>query len=647
MCGICGELRLDERRVTEPTLVSMREAIHHRGPDTGGLFISEDGRAGLGFRRLRIVDLRACADQPMPNEDGSVQIVFNGEIYNFQDLRRQLVANGHQFRSESDTETIVHLYEERGIDAFEHLEGMFAIALWDGRERRLVLARDRAGKKPLFFHQGARTFVFASEMKAFFSHPDVPVEIDPASIPPYFLHGYVPCPATHYRGIHQLPPASVMVVTPDGRSQQHQYWRLRYPSRDDKQPRGRAATSKPEAVATIRTLLTEAVQRRLVADVPLGAFLSGGLDSTIVVGLMSQLTNSPVKTFSIGFSGDPAYDETSYARTVAECFGTDHTEFCVQPDAVDLVDKLIWHHDGPFGDASAIPTFIVSQMTRQHVTVVLTGDGGDELFAGYKRFYAALAAERVPASVARVGGRMLDWLGPPRRPRHPRNDLRRFLGAAELPWLERMTRLSGLFYDDLDDLLSPDLRSATPSFTRLGYLRDELTAMKGLTPLSQLLHANFRSYLLDDLLTKTDRCTMANALEARSPFLDRQLTEYAAGLPDSWKLHGRQTKVILREAFADLVPPAVSSRPKMGFGVPLDAWFRNELREPLCDELLAPDARYRQFLNAAAVQSLVRRHLAREVHAGLQLWTLFCFERWLRLLPSWTDRKRAAVSAVS
>jgi asparagine synthase (glutamine-hydrolysing) len=633
MCGICGELTFDGSPVNQDVVIAMRDALHHRGPDDGGLFASSDRRVALGFRRLRIVDLRPQANQPMANEDGAIRLVFNGEIYNFRELRARLVARGHQFRSESDTETIVHLYEDDGLDAFAQLEGMFAIALWDARQQRLVLVRDRAGKKPLFFYQDGTRLAFASEIKSLIGHPDVPVDVDASAVPAYLQHGFVPCPGTFYRGIRQLPPATVMVVGRDGSTSQRTYWELRYPGRDEV-----AASPVPNrrgAVADVRALVTRAVERRLVADVPLGAFLSGGVDSTIVVGLMTQLTGKPVRTFSIGFAGDPMYDESDYARMVAGRFGAQHTEFRVHPHALQLVDKLIWHHDGPFGDASAIPTFIVSQLTREHVTVVLTGDGGDELFAGYRRFGGALAAERVPRPVARLGGWLLDRLGTPRQPRHPLTYARRFLSASELPWLERMTRLSSVIYDDLEPLLSPDLRSRVD---RLGYLRGELGAMSGLTGLSQLLHANFRSYLLDDLLVKTDRCTMANSLEARSPFLDRELTEYVAQLPDRWKLRGQQTKVILREAFADLLPASVSARPKMGFGVPLDTWFRTELREQLCDELMAGNPRYREYLDMPTVHGMIRRHLAGEAHLGLQLWSVFCFERWLRLLPSWTTQ---------
>src|SRR6266850_5407874 len=377
MCGICGERRFDRQRPSAAELVAMRDRLVHRGPDSSGVFVSPHGPGGLAFRRLRIIDLTPNANQPMPNEDGSVQVVFNGEIYNFRELRRGLTARGHVFRSASDTETIVHLYEEKGLDCIAELEGMFAIAIWDERAQRLTLARDRAGKKPLFYYRSDRVFAFASEIKAFLSHPDLDLEIDPEAIPFYFTHGYVPHPATFYRHVRQVEPGTTLTIDDAGRIASQRYWRLDYPLESEVQP-----IEQREAIAGIRQRLTAAVERRLISDVPLGAFLSGGIDSTIVVGLMSQLMTEPVKTFSIGFDADAAYDETPYARLVAERFKTSHTEFRVPPSAIDLIDTLIWHHDGPFGDSSAVPTYLVSKLAREHVTVVLTGDGGDELFAG-------------------------------------------------------------------------------------------------------------------------------------------------------------------------------------------------------------------------------------------------------------------------
>lgn len=644
MCGICGEVRFGGGEVLSDDIVRMRENLTHRGPDAAGLFVSGDRRAGLGFRRLRVIDLSPEADQPMPNEDGSVQLVFNGEIYNFAELRHELEQKGHRFRSRSDSEVIVHLYEEEGTGGVAKLDGMFALAIWDDRVKRLVLARDRAGKKPLFYSSTREGFVFASEMKSFFTRQDYPMEVDPAAVPQYFIHGYVPSPRTFYRNVNQLEPATVMTVDAEGGVVRATYWR---PQFGEATTSGAKPVSDEDAAGTVRQLMTTAVERRLVSDVPVGAFLSGGVDSTIVVGLMSRLMSSPVRTFSIGFEGDPRFDETAYAREVAEGFKTDHTEFKVTPSAIDLIDKLIWHHDGPFGDASAIPTYIVSQLTRQSVTVVLNGDGGDELFAGYYRFGAAVAAERIPRVIKRPMQEVMTRLPFATDERHWLSRGRRFVQAMNLPLNERMTRWSGLFYDDLEQLLAPDLVSSLGVIDRLQYLEAERDQMRELSTLGAVLHANFRSYLLDDLLVKVDRCSMANSLEARSPFLDTALIEYVGGLPDSMKLRGLKTKFILRKAFEDLIPRSVARRGKMGFGVPLGTWFRADLKDYIRDLLLDSSARYTTFLSASYVHQLVTRHQAGEANSGLQLWSVLCFELWLRSLPQWKGRFTPAPAGVA
>jgi len=636
MCGICGERRFDRRVPDEATLVAMRERLVHRGPDSFGSYVSPGGGGALGFRRLRIIDLTSNANQPMPNEDGAVRVVFNGEIYNFRELREQLVGRGHRFRSRSDTETIAHLYEEKGADCIADLEGMFAIAIWDEPAARLTLARDRAGKKPLFYYQSDDVFAFASEIKAFLAHPGLHIEIDPGAVPYYFIHGYVPGPATFYKRVFQVEPGTHMSVDADGRIDRRHYWRIEFPRAADVQPIERAA-----AIGGVRERMVQAVEKRLVSDVPLGAFLSGGIDSTIVVGIMSRLMTDPVKTFSIGFEGDPAYDETAYARLAAQRFKTDHTEFRVSPAAVDLIDTLIWHHDGPFGDSSAVPTYIVSKLARAHVTVVLTGDGGDELFAGYRRFRAAVYSERIPRVVGRAVHAVLSRM-PPRHERSRRADAQRFFRAMNATLDERMTMWNALFFDDLPELLHADFAASIGPIDPLQYVAAQQPRMVGLSTLSRQLHANFTSYLPDDLLVKVDRCTMANSLEARSPFLDRQLIEYAAALPDRYKLARGRAKTILREAFADLVPPDIGRRRKMGFGVPLGAWFRGHLRDFMRDVLLAPDARYRAMLSGVFVERLVERHLAGDANLGHQLWSLICFERWLQMLPDWTRASRAA-----
>ena len=634
MCGICGELRFDGAPVDPVALERMRDRIAHRGPDHADGYAPAHVPVGLGFRRLRIIDLSAVANQPMPNEDGSVRVVFNGEIYNYLDLRRDLIGRGHVFRSRSDTETIAHLYEELGADCIEQLDGMFALAIWDERKRQLLLARDRAGKKPLFVHTNGQRALFASEIKAFFGHPSFPGDIDRQSVAPYFLYGYVPGPRTWYEGVRQVEPGQLMTIDQSGATNARRYWALHYPDAN-RVP----AVDRAEATTRVRELVKAAVERRLMSDVPLGAFLSGGVDSTIVVGLMRELGVSPLKTFSIGFEGDAAYDETAPAARTARRFATEHHEFRVRPSALDLLDTLIWHHDGAFGDSSAIPTYLVAKLTREHVTVALTGDGGDEMFAGYLRFRAATLAAQVPEAVRGVAGSLLQLIPNGPNDRHWRSRAARFGLALRLPLHERVTRLNSFFNDDLEPLVG------VASVDRLQHLRPVWDRMQGLTPLSQLLLANFSSYLPDDLLVKVDRCTMANSLEARAPFLDRALIEYVATLPDAFKLDGNRSKAILRDSFKDLIPDEIDRRPKTGFGVPLDTWFRGELRAAMRDFLLSPQARYRDYLSADLVRQTVDRHEAGVANEGQRLWALITFERWLQLLPSYLRGTMPAVPA--
>jgi asparagine synthase (glutamine-hydrolysing) len=632
MCGICGELAFDRGQVSAHALESMTRTLKHRGPDHEAVYVSPEGQAGLGFRRLSIIDLRSAANQPIGTEDGAIQLVFNGEIYNYRDIRKGLVARGHEFRSNADSEVIVHLFEEIGDRAIDELDGMFALAIWDERARQLTLARDRAGKKPLYFWRDGSRVVFGSEMKAILGHPDVSTEIDESAIPSYFIYGYVPHPQTFYKGVRQVEPGSLTRFNLDGGETSRRYWQLTFPKDDPSSippPRGTAAQH-------VRRLVTAAVERRLMSDVPLGAFLSGGVDSTIVVGVMSRLMHEPVRTFSIGFDGDPEFDETAIARATARRFGTRHTEFRVQPSAIDLLDTLVYHHDGPFADSSAIPTYLVSQLTRQHVTVALTGDGGDEVFAGYLRFAAAVAAARVPGWAGRAASAALTVLPSPANERHLVARAKRFTRYAQLPLQSRLAAWAGVFYDDLETLLTPDFQARLGAIDRSRHVQD-LAGVEDASPLSQLLAANFHSYLHDDLLVKADRMSMANSLEARAPFLDRALIEYVATLPDDYKLSGNATKVILREAFDDLLPEMVKSAPKRGFGVPIDAWFRGELGNYLRDTLLVPSARVREYVSQDHVRHLLDEHAAGHANHGHRLWTLLTFERWLALWPSWAS----------
>jgi asparagine synthase (glutamine-hydrolysing) len=636
MCGICGEFSFgDAPPVTRATSLAMAQTLQHRGPDHGDAYAAPNARAALGFRRLSIIDLRSAAHQPIGNEDGSVQVVFNGEIYNYRALRQELVASGHTFRSNSDSEVIVHLFEELGADAIARLDGMFALAIWDDRTGTLTLARDRAGKKPLFVWSKNNRVAFASEIKALLAHPGIDAQIDDAAIPYYFLHGYVPHPRTFYRDVSQVEPGTILSFDRDGRRASRRYWQLTFPPAE---AQAQNAPSRAAAASRVRELVTAAVERRLMSDVPLGAFLSGGIDSTIVVGVMSQVLHEPVRTFSIGFEGDAAFDETAIARETAARFRTEHTEFRVRPSALDLIDTLVYHHDGPFGDSSAIPTYLVSKLTREHVTVALTGDGGDEVFAGYLRFAAALAADRVPTAAGAMAGAALGALPTPRNERHWIARGRRFARFMQLPLEQRVGAWAGIFYDDVEQLLQPELLARVGPVERQHHLCG-LRGVTGASRLSRLLAANFHSYLHDDLLVKVDRTSMATSLETRAPFLDTRLMEYVAGLPDHFKLDGRRTKVILREAFADMLPPSVSHGPKKGFGVPLDAWFRQELRDFTRDVLLSADARLYSYVSRPFVTRLIDEQLSGRANHGQRLWSLLTFERWLRLLPSWTSAR--------
>jgi len=587
VCGIAGVLYRDGHRPFEATLAAMAQSIAHRGPDGQGVAVFEGG-CGLAHRRLAIIDLSPDAAQPMSAAEGAVCVVFNGEIYNYRELRAELEQHGHRFRSASDTEVLLEAYLRWGDGAFARLDGMFAIALWDSRSRTLILARDRTGKKPLYVYEDQHKLVFGSELKAILAHPEVDTRANPEAVPQFLSHGYVPTPATFYARIRKVLPACFEKLTVATREPQPtEYWNFPL----GKEREVRTEDQRREVEHTVRELFIAAVKRRLVADVPLGAFLSGGIDSTLVVGVMSQLTSSPVKTFSIGFEGAPDFDETKYARLVAERFGTSHTEFKVKPESFDLIEKLAWHYDEPFGDASAIPTYVVSKLTREAgCTVALTGDGGDEMFAGYSRFIASVAAERVPRAFRRLARRVLEPLPAKAGPQALQRARRFALNASrELP--DRLRGWISVFsVPELGELLEPEvLRYSTTSLIGESYERHFRRAREaGADALNQVLYANAKTYLLDDLNVKVDRASMAVGLETRSPFLDTALMEYAFSLPAHLKIRGRDTKWVLKRAFHDLLPEEVVNRPKMGFGVPIGRWLGEKHQASI--QRLAPSA---------------------------------------------------------
>ena len=638
MCGICGELSLDGHPAASADVHHMMAALTHRGPDESALFVDQDSRIGLGHTRLKIIDLSPAAGQPMTNEDGTLRIVFNGEIYNYRELTQRLRSSGHVFRSHSDTETILHLYEEKGECCVEELDGMFAFAIWNSRRRSLFLARDPVGKKPLYYYRDATRFAFASEIKALFRHPSIRADIDDQQITNYFLYGYVPTPSTLYRRVWSLPPGHSLTVSASGDLEQRQYWDLRFPENGDT---GGEPSGDRDVASHVRALVTAAVRKRLVSDVPLGAFLSGGIDSTIVVGVMSQLRPGRVKTFSIGYRDNPSFDERRFARIAAARFKTAHTEFVVEPDAIDIIEKLVWHHDGPFGDPSGIPTYILSRLAREHVTVALNGDGGDEVFAGYQRFQGSMVAEWIPRPLLRAGSVVLSRFSDARSYYGAVRKTQRFFRSAALPLYERYAKWISFFYDDLEMLVHRDILAGQGPVDRISYFRSYLPTVARYRPLARLLYLNVKTYLVDDLLVKMDRATMANGLEARSPFLDRDLMRYIALLPDRMKLRWGTSKYILRKAFADLVPKEICQRSKMGFGVPLDAWFRGDLREFVHDLLLSSESRSRIYLNQEYVGRLIRDHLTGRQDNAYRLWAVLTFEVWLRALPGWAARASA------
>lgn len=623
MCGIAGIVDLDGAPIPRELLAQMGASLRHRGPDAEGIFVDERHAPSVGFvhRRLSIIDLSRRADQPIAGEDGTVRAMLNGEIYNFAHLRSELEKR-HTFSSRGDTETIVHGYEEEGDDVVSRLDGMFAFALWDARRRRVLLARDIFGKKPLYYAVAGRRLVFASEIKGILAAGVAP---EPAieNLPEYLAFGYVPTPRTFFRGIRKLPPATTLAVDASAVGEPRRYWDLRFPAEGEAK-----AIGENEAIEATRSGLVSAVKKRLVSDVPLGILLSGGVDSSGVAAIAANLLPGRVKTFCIGFEDDSGFDERPYAQAVARHIGAEHHAEVVRPDAAALVETLVHHHDEPFGDSSALPTYLVAQVARRHVTVVLNGDGGDEVFAGYDRFYAALLAERVPAFAV---GLARAALRPVRRglpASHPLRRLQRFADKASRPFEERV--FSWSTFSDTDDLEQLGGASLADPERLLSSFHEAFAACTpGASVLSRLLHLNARTYLLDDLLPKMDRMTMAHGLEARSPLLDRALFEFAASLPDNLKRRGRLGKVVLRKALAPWIPKAILNRPKRGFGVPLGRWFRTDLRTLVSDTLL-DRPRFAGAIPPASVRRLVDQHQTAERDAGHQLWVLLTLELWLR-----------------
>lgn len=648
MCGIAGLWRFDNQAINSADLTAMTRLLAHRGPDDAGhLFLnSKDGQTALfgeqpgnappgcdlalGHRRLSIIDLSPAGRQPMCNEDRSVWVVANGEIYNFQSLRQELLAKGHEFSSQSDSEVILHLYEEEGPNLVERIQGMFAFALFDMKNRRLVLARDRIGKKPLWLGQGPGFVAFASELKSLWGSGLVERELDYQALDLFMAYGYVPSPKSIFKNTSKLRPGEVAVVEAGGAINKRRYWSLDH--------RNKLDMDMPRAAERVRDVLSRAVADRLVSDVPLGAFLSGGLDSSLVVALMCRLAGGRVRTFSVGF-GEKGYDETAQARLVAEHLGTEHTEIMVRPRLTETLPTLVWHYGEPYADSSALPTYYLSQATREHVTVALNGDGGDEFFWGYRRYRGLRLAQkllRLPRPLLGAGGAVFGLLSGLKG--HDRSSfeyghrlLRGLAGkgglkSAYLDW-------HGLFSAPQRlALYSPELLEQAGDPDQGAYLDSILEQCQADDPVERLVAADALSYLPEDLLVKVDIASMANALECRSPLLDTQVMELAAALPPGLKLEGSRLKAVLKEAARGLLPSEIIDRPKMGFGLPVGRWFKDELSSWMRHWLLEGPLVKEGWFNRPALEELAGAHLSGAADHTQRLWALVFLAQWMDLV---------------
>jgi asparagine synthase (glutamine-hydrolysing) len=621
MCGIAGFISKTNERSDERVsrLDAMCRIITHRGPDEQGTAVA--GRAAFGMRRLSIIDL-ATGQQPIYNSDKTKLIVFNGEIYNYRELKKDLESRGCKFRTNSDTETIIHAYDEYGVDCLRLLRGMFAFAIWDMREQSLFIARDRVGKKPLFYTVTAEgEFVFGSELKVLLEHGGIPREVDHGAVDAYLTFGYVPEELCIFKGIKKLEPGHFLIFK-NGEVCTERYWNFDYS--------GETLTESEEEIADdLLDKLRDAVAVRLISEVPLGAFLSGGVDSSAVVGLMSQIMDQPVKTFSIGFNED-SFDELKYARLAAESFKTDHREFILTPDFVDVVDDLVWHFDEPFADSSALPTYMVSKLAREHVTVVLTGDGGDELFAGYTRYVThrnRSGLERLPKSIRQNVIRPLSDALP--HGARGKNYLFNISLDAAGRYIDSISHFNG---PRKRKLYSNEIKTRmNGSFERGENLyRQIASSMATDDAVENLLYLDSKTYLPSDILTKVDRMSMASSLEARSPLLDHKLIEYVTRIPSRMKLKGSETKYIFKKAIEEFVPMQILHREKQGFGVPINEWINSQLKDRITSDLSDRRARERGYFDAKYVGVLLDEHNRGRRDHSHALWTLWMLELWHR-----------------
>ncbi|MCC9644775.1 asparagine synthase (glutamine-hydrolyzing) [Rhodopirellula sp. JC740] len=634
MCGFTGGLwQRDDQAISSDLLTRMTNEIAHRGPDDAQIWMDPEHRdatgktlgVGLGFRRLSIIDVEG-ARQPLSNEDGKIRMVFNGEIYNYETLRRRLQGAGHQFATQGDGESIIHLYEDVGTDCFNSLNGMFAIAIWDARRNRIVLARDRIGQKPLYYSYKNGKLVFASELKALRLVPGICEEIDPNAVDEFLTYQYIPHPGTIFKGVHKLPPGHFAVLDERG-LRVERYWNF--------DPSIERPISRGEAIERVRELLSDSVRLRMRSDVPLGSFLSGGIDSSLITALAGDHTDTALRTFSIGFPV-AEFDETKYAAQVAEHLKTDHTRFEVQPSGIDILEKLVWHYDEPYGDSSAVPTWYLSKLTRERVTVALSGDGGDELFAGYERYRALWMSQKIARlfPLHRVPGiGLVQKVPDSNRRRSVVRRAKRFLEAIDQPVVRRYMNWLQIFPESMRaDMYSDDFVRSLPGHDPVDFLESVWARSEGRDVVTRASTSDILSYLPCDLCTKVDIASMAHGLEVRQPMLDHRVVELAASLPVDVKFRGRRGKLILQDAFGDRIPASIFTRPKMGFGIPIGQWFREDFKPLVHDTMLANDARIRNYFRPDAIADLVRSHESGEQNHGYRLWNLLVLETWLRQL---------------
>ncbi len=623
MCGIAGIYNFGTNNPVIPaSLKKMTDTLRHRGPDGEGFYVSREKTLGFGHRRLSIIDLET-GSQPMSNEDQSIWIVHNGEVYNFMELREELEKKGHIFRTKSDTEVILHLYEEKGEDCVNFLRGMFAFAIWDEKNELLFLTRDRLGQKPLVYFNNGSKFLFASEIKAILEDQDVQREVNIEALYDYTSLGYVPSPHTMFKGIHKLPPAHTMIVS-KGNIKIERYWDLYYENK--------LKLREDEYEEQLLEILKQATKLRLVSDVPLGAFLSGGVDSSLIVYMMSQLMDKPVKTFTIGFQ-EKHFNEQKYAAIVAKHLGTEHHELLVKPDAINLLPKLIWHYNEPFADSSCIPTYYVSKITKDYVTVALNGDGGDESFAGYDRYlgmWLTSYLDRLPLplykTILKTIGTLGFLWGSQRTSRMQK--LRRALIYYKDP-AKRYDNWMACFSDEEENKLYSNfvnnwIEKSKPSRK----IQKTFGTANASDILDKTFYVDVFTYLAEELLVKIDIASMANSLESRSPLLDHHLLEFAARIPPQIKMKHFSTKHILKRALSQKVPKEAYSRPKQGFGVPIGDWFRTTWKDFINNTLLNDEKAIHVYFNKSYVKNLVEEHTSGKANHDFKIWALLNFELW-------------------